>query len=487
MNELIPDWGAMTPAVWITALGALVILAIDAGFGSSNRGGRGARRRGLLLMLMSTAVLVAALSSIQASGPLADRGGPGAVGVMLVGLLAIPALWLASTDLMANRSETGLYGVLVLLALSGAFMALGSDQIGVTWVSLELMGLASVLLVGFDRRGSRTDEATLKAFLGEALSSALLLFGFALLFGATGRLDYEGIRKSLEIGAPLEIAGLTLVLGGGLLKCGLAPFHQWGPDIDEGSSVAVMAFRTVAIRTAAIVVLLRLVTEVFPAEMEILSLGFAILAVGGSSLGSLMAARQAHIKRMISWGGVAHGGNLLVAFAANDQEAYGAMFFYLFATGVATIGALCVLAALKEGNFQGETIDDLSGLASRRPMLAILLTLFLTSLAGLPLTAGFWGKWLLLRSIIDVGDAWPALAILISSVALLYTYFRWIAAFFMRESQVTVNSEASSSELAILVVCAVVTLWLGIMPDPVLASSGEGLLEFFRLPFVTPS
>jgi NADH-quinone oxidoreductase subunit N len=103
------------------------------------------------------------------------------------------------------------------------------------------------------------------------------------------------------------------------------------------------------------------------------------------------------------------------------------------------------------------------------------------------LTAGFWGKWLLLRSIIDVGDAWPALAILISSVALLYTYFRWIAAFFMRESQVTVNSEASSSELAILVVCAVVTLWLGIMPDPVLASSGEGLLEFFRLPFVTPS
>ncbi|MCH2186914.1 NADH-quinone oxidoreductase subunit N, partial [Myxococcota bacterium] len=447
----------------------------------------GARRRGLLLMLVSTAVLISALSSIEISAALEGRGHPGALGVILVGLLAIPSLWMASTNLMASRSETGLYGVLVLLSLSGAFMALNSNQIGVTWLGLELMGLSSVLLMGFDQRDPRRDEATLKAFLGGSFSSALLLFGFGLLFGATGRLDYEGLQSAIRIQSPIDAAGLTLVLGGGLLKCGVAPFHQWAPDVDEGSSVAVMAFRSVCLRTAMMLVLLRLVTEVFPPDLGSLSWVFVALAIGGSFMGSFMAAAQSEMKRMLSWGIVAHGGNLLLAFAANTASAYAAMVFSLFATGIATLGALCVLSTLKEGTREMGGIKELSGLAYRRPMPAVLLTLFLMSLAGLPVTAGFWAKWLLVRSVIGFEAGWPALVILVSSAVLLYAYFRWLAALFMQLPQISIRSEASSSELAILALCAGVTIWLGMIPDPVIGPAGERLLEVLKMATPNPS
>lgn len=438
-------------------------------------------------MLISTAVLISALSSIEVSGVWQSYGNMGAVGVVLVGMLAIPALWMASTDLLANRSETGLYGVLILLSLSGAFMALGSNQIGVTWLSLELMGLASVLLMGFDRRNPLGDEATLKAFLEGSFSSALMLFGFGLLFGATGLLDYEGLQNAIQLESPVDAAGLTLVLGGGLLKCGLAPFHQWAPDVDEGSSVAVMAFRSVVLRTTAMIVLLRLVTEVFPPDLGALSWVFVALALASSLIGSLMATAQIEMKRMISWGGVAHGGTLLLAFATNSESSYSAMLFYLLATGVATIGALCVLSTLKEGTREIGGIEDLSGLASRRPMPAIVLTLFLTSLAGLPLTAGFWAKWLLFRSVIGFESGWPALTILVSSAVLIYAYLRWVAVLFMRSPRIAIRSEASSSELAILALCAGVTLWLGVMPDPVVGAAGERLLEYLRMATISPS
>lgn len=487
MSDLLANWTALGSPVWITAAGALAILAIDALFGSSDRNGRRARRRGLLLMLISTAVLISALLSVEISTVGQDRSDLGVVGIMLVGFLAIPALWMASTDLMANRSEIGLYGVLILLSLSGAFMAIGSHQIGVTWLSLELMSLASVLLMGFDRKSPRRDEATLKAFLGGSFSSALLFFGFSLLFGATGRLDYEGLQNAIQLQSPFGAAGLTLVLGGGLLKCGLAPFHQWAPDVDEGSSVAVMAFRGVVLRAASMMVLLRLITEVFPPELGTLSWVLVILAFGGSLIGSLMATAQTEMKRMISWGGVAQGGILLLAFAANSASAYSAMLFYLFVNGVATIGALCVLSTLKEGTREIGGIEDLSGLAYGRPMPAILLTLFLTSLAGLPITAGFWGKWLLVRSVIGFESGWPALMILISSAVLIYAYFRWVAVLFMQSPRISIRSEASSSELAILALCAGLTLWLGVMPDPVLGSTGERLMEYLRAVTVSPS
>ena len=144
-----------------------------------------------------------------------------------------------------------------------------------------------------------------------------------------------------------------------------------------------------------------------------------------------------------------------------------------------------VFALVHRGPIGG--LEDLSGLAYGRPMPAILLTFFLTSLAGLPLTAGFWGKWLLVRSVIGFESGWPALTILVSSAVLIYAYFRWVAVLFMRSPRISIRSEASSSELAILALCAGLTLWLGLMPDPVLGPAGERLLEYLSAVKITPS
>jgi len=482
------DWMAAVPAM-AAAGGALLILALDAAAGRTRLDGRATRRRGLGLALCATLALLigvaAALAQLASGDP--REGGLPAVTVVIVGLFGVLAIWLSSTYLMARRLRAGEYFVLLLLSLAGAFVAVSADRALTLWVGLELMALPAHVLAGFDRGRRRSNEAALKAFLLGALASATLLFGLALLFGATGRLDYAGLREGLVAGRVLDTAGLGLVLAGLALKAGLAPFHQWAPDVDEGAPASSAAFVSVCVRGAALLVVLRVVVAVVPEGDEATTAVFAVLAVLGIVIGSLMAIVQRNVRRLIAWAGVAHGGTMLLAFVCGDAAARGAMLFYLLAVGLATFGAIGVVLTLAGGGREVERLEDLAGIGQARPGLAALMTLFVLSLAGLPVTAGFWGKWLLVRALVGTGHVPLAVVALLGSVIALYAYMRVPAMLYMREAPEQDTPDASTSELLVLLICAGATLFLGVMPDPTLPVVGSGLLELLGQASVSPS
>jgi len=499
VNALPVPSTALVAAIAFAGAGALVVLALDAAFGRAGDEVTAGRRRDLVLTLAGTLALVASVVSALTRlvgapvMPLDPAGAPdafqalAAVSIVVVGLTGILAVWLSSTYLMALRLPTGAYLVLLLLALAGAFTALAAEHLLVLYAGLELLALPVHVLVGWDRDRARSNEAGLKSFLLGGLASAVLLYGLALLYGATGHLDYEGLRVALESRGPLASAGIGLTLVGVASKAGLAPFHQWVPDVDEGAPTSATAFVSVCVRGAALLVLLRLVVEALPSGDAALRSVFAVLAVTGVVVGSLMAMVQRNVKRLIAWAGVAQAGTMLLAFAAGGPAAYAALLFHWIAVAVATLGALGVLLSLAAGGRDLERVEDFAGVAQARPGLAALMTVFLMTLAGLPVTAGFWAKLLLLRAIVEAGHVVLAGVALLGAVVCLFAYMRIPTMLYMRESPEQETTEASTSELAILLVCVLLTLYLGVLPDPVLPGFSTGLLELLRSVTVSPS
>ena len=480
MSSLFLQWNPASSPVLIVAMGSAAVLVLDALLGVFPRSARGTRRRGILLMVLATALIMAAVSSVGVSESMRSGHRLTVAGMTTIGLLAIPSLWMSSTYLMAARLQTALYVALFLASLCGAFMAMNSSQLVLTWLGLEFMALPCAFLVGFDRDRPIGREAKTKLRLATTLPSAVLLLGIALVFFATGQLDYDGIRMSLEMNSPLDAVALTLLLAGLLLKCGLFPFHQWMPDIDEISPLSVMIFNSACMRLASMIVLVMIVTQLIPDPITSVTTLFAILAMSGTVIGGLMAIAQSSIKRLISWAGVGQGGILLLAFAADSSASYGALLFYLIAIGLATLGALSVILVFNDGGRRIERAQDLAGLGKTNPVLAALLTLFLASLSGLPITAGFWAKWFLAWSAIEAGQGFIVLVVLIASVLILYAYLRLVSVLYMRDSLISIEMEPSTSELAVLLVCAGLTLWMGLMPEPILTSFTGGALEGLR-------
>lgn len=492
------QWSLLVPAA-SAALGALAVLAIDAALGRSDGDDRATGRRGLFLTISATIALASSVASAlvfltagatSSFDPLLGHfrmDGLAAASILIIGSFGILVTWLSTTYLMALQLRAGDYYALLLLSSSGAFLAFSADHLLVLFMGLELLALPAHVLAGFDRGRSRSNEAGLKSFLLGAVATALLLYGMALLYGASGRLDFAGVRIALASDSPLAAAGLALLLVGIGLRAGIAPFHQWAPDVDEGAPTSVTAFVSVCVRGAAVLILLRLVVHGLPEDAGRERAVFAALAVLGIVIGSLMAVVQRNVKRLIAWAGVAQLGLLGLAFAAGGAAAYGAMLYQLIALGFMTLGVLGIVLTLAAGGRELERIEDFAGIGRSRPALAALTTLFLMGLAGLPVTAGFWSKWVLLGAIVEAGRSDLVVVALLGSLVLLYAYMRIPTMLYMRDAPEQETSEASTSELAMLLVCAAITLYLGVFPDPVLPGQSVGLIELLTSLVVSPS
>jgi NADH-quinone oxidoreductase subunit N len=375
--------------------------------------------------------------------------------------------------LLATKIDRGEYYALVLFCIVGMLGLVSSVELISLFVALEIMSVALYALAGMDRRRTESQEAAIKYFLTGAFSSAFLLYGIALLYGVSGSTSLA--RISWAIGAPSEAAPLA-ILGVGLLLVGFGfkvasvPFHMWAPDVYEGAPTTVTALMAAGVKAAAFGAFLRVFGHALSGMAREWQPAVAVLAVLTMVVGNLGALAQTNLKRMLAYSSVAHAGYLLTALLALRQTGAEAILFYLVAYAAVNLGGFGALAALTRGDGREPlSLADVSGLAERRPVLAAALTLYLISLAGIPVSGGFVGKFYLFNAAVSAGYTSLAVIGVLMSVVSVYYYLGVVVAMYMRDpvGEDTWAPVGVASGLA-LGLSAAVVLVLGIFPGPVL-------------------
>jgi NADH-quinone oxidoreductase subunit N len=404
---------------------------------------------------------------------------------------ALAAL-LAGGYLPEHGLERGEFYPLILFSSVGAMVLAGSGDLLSLFIGLETMSLGVYAMTGFRRGSRRSTEAAMKYFLLGSFAAAVLLYGGALLYGATGHTDLVGIGQRIAAAAtakgenavslPLVIVGLMLVLVGLVFKVSAVPFHMWTPDAYEGAPTPATTFMAVAVKSAAFAMMLRVLLIAF-GDPESASWGagwppvIAGLAAITMTVANVIAGRQESVKRMLAYSSIAHAGYVLVGVAAtirqNGHEAEGAILFYLLTYTVSTVGAFGALILCGRRGAEATSYEDLAGLGRRHPGAALPFALFLLSLAGIPPAAGFFGKFYIFRAAIYGGGGfyWLAVIGLLNSVIGAYYYLRVIVYMYMREpapgAAVAVPMRSGYVAFALLA-CALLVLGLGMFPGSML-------------------
>jgi len=479
------DVGALNPSVlapmvWL-GIGAMSVLLGEVFLSRRDAGAEADVRLGTTLAIVSAVALGLAIytagSSFEAgirmafnpAHPMLQLDPLSTAAMIIVALGALLSVLLSITYLPVLHINHGEYYALLLLASTGMLVMVASVDTIALFLGLELMSIPIYALAGFDRRKLRSNEAGMKYFLIGAFASAILLYGFALLYGATGTTGFAGIREGFDAADPLAMTGLGLVVVGFAFKIASVPFHQWVPDVYEGAPTSVTAFMSVTVKVAAFVVLLRFLTFALPDGGVALGGVMAVLAALTMIIGNVMAVIQTNVKRLLAYSSIAHAGYLMIGFAVGTAEAYTAVLFYLLAYSFMNLGAFGVVVSLARSGRENERIDDFAGLAQVRPALAALMTLFLLALAGIPGTVGFVGKFYVFSAAVNAGHVWLAIIGVLASVVSVYYYLRLPVVMYMRDPAGDEVAEPSTSEMAVLTLCAIAVVWLGILPNRDLA------------------
>ena len=322
-------------------------------------------------------------------------------GASAIALLAAGGTILISLGYMERERLTAPeYYPLVLLATAGMMFLAGAEDLIVLFLGLEVMSVAVYVLAGFNRADPFSSEAALKYFLIGAFASGFLLYGIALVYGTTGTTNLSIIGAQLS-GRPMPLMaalGLGLLLIGMGFKISAVPFHMWAPDVYDGSPTPVSGLMATGVKAAAFAALVRVLMEAFPSAIGVWQPIVAALAIASMVAGNLVALAQRSLKRMLAYSSIAHAGYMLVAVWTGTHAGAGAVLLYLLAYGLTTLASFGLLTALGRGGERDVTYDDIAGLASARPAIALGLAVCMLSLLGFPGTLGFIGKWYILTA-----------------------------------------------------------------------------------------
>jgi NADH-quinone oxidoreductase subunit N len=372
-----------------------------------------------------------------------------------------------------NREE---FYILLLLAAAGAAVLAASDHFAAFFLGLEILSVSLYALVAYPHLTEGHIEAGVKYLILAAVSSAFVLFGMALIYAASGTMTFDQFGALLHRPRP-EGVNMGMLTGAGLLVVGIGfklavvPFHLWTPDVYQGAPAPVTAFIATVSKGAALALLIRIFPPVDLHTGGPLYTVFALIAAASMMAGNLLALLQSNVKRLLAYSSVAHLGYILTAYLAGGPLAVTAVTFYLIAYFVTTLGAFGTVALLSGPQHEAEHLDDYRGLFWRRPWLAGAFTAMLLSLAGIPLTVGFIGKFYLVLA--GVGSAlWPLVIILVvTSTIGLYYYLRIIVAMFVQQPK-TQNADPptplSLPGALTLATLTVLLVWLGVVPAPVI-------------------
>ncbi len=450
-------------------------------------------------ILLAAAAMFFSPKEIESGSPLIVTDGIARLFKGLVLGLGLLAVWLPPAK--REISQIGEYYALILFALTGLLLTTGTNHLLFLFVALELASLSLYLLAGFPRT-AKASEASLKYFLFGGVSAAFMLFGLSFLYGFAHSAKLSDIAIALADGPPsaLAIAGLLMVLVGLAFKMAAAPFHYWAPDVYQGAPATTVALVSAASKVVGLVVLVRLLligfhtaggSAAWGAMLPGWAVWLAVLSAVSILFGNLLALAQTSVRRLLAYSAVANTGYLLVALVANSKDAAGAALFFAVVYGLATLGALAVTAAV-ERERGDDHIASFGGLIKRSPFLAISLLVFLTSLAGIPPLAGFFGKFAMFSTAMAAtasgeksGLAWlVGLAAIMSAVSLYY-YLSVLKQAFVKD--VTEDAEVSNDfvlpifhSLSVAIPAALLVV-LGLFPSILLGPIGKAVLQSLGL------
>uniref|UniRef100_C6E8M2 NADH-quinone oxidoreductase subunit N n=1 Tax=Geobacter sp. (strain M21) TaxID=443144 RepID=C6E8M2_GEOSM len=378
-----------------------------------------------------------------------------------------------------NQGE--LYPLILFATVGMMLMASGTDMM-VIFLGLELLSICLYVLAGFNRASVKSNEAGLKYFLLGAFSTGFLLYGMALTYGATGSTKIQAISAYVMSNPsvasnPLFVVGMLLIATGFSFKIAAAPFHMWTPDVYQGAPTPVTAFMSAGPKAAGFAAFLRVMIFAFPMLKAEWSELLWILAVLTMTVGNIIALSQDNVKRMLAYSSIAHAGYALVGFTATNAEGAAGILFYMLSYTFMNIGAFAVIVLIgKKGESNGN-VQDLAGFGHKKPLLAAILAIFLLSLAGMPPTAGFIGKFYLFSAAIKSGYIWLAIIGVLNSAASLYYYLRVLVFMYMKDPTEEFDWAGATPAIALCLLVAVgATLALGIVPGTVLELAQKAVL-----------
>ncbi len=393
------------------------------------------------------------------------------MGLILLTAVAVTMISYAYFEQREERKEE--YYILLILATLGACTLVISKHFVSLFLGLEILSVSLYSMIAYLRKRARSDEAGIKYLIMAAFSSAFLLFGMALVYAAAGSMDFNGIAAHLEEAGNLSLIMMTgfglMVVGIGF-KLSVVPFHMWAADVYEGAPAPVTAFIATISKGGMIALLVRFFVQIKGTEYHSMVLIFTVVAIASMFIGNFLALRQKNIKRILAYSSISHMGYLLVAFLAGGQLGVEAVMFYLVAYFITTVGAFGIVATLSDKDRDAELMEDYQGLFWRRPWTAAALAGMLLSLAGIPLTAGFVGKFFIVAAGINTSLWLLVVMLAINSALGLYYYIKIIAVMFEshegREEPEGVLQPSvyiiSGVTLSILVG---LLLWVGIYPQ----------------------
>lgn len=370
-----------------------------------------------------------------------------------------------------NHGE--LYPLILFTVVGMMLMASGTDLMTI-FLGLEVMSVSLYVLAGFNRANKKSNEAGLKYFLLGAFSTGFLLYGMALIYGATGTTRLYKIavivgQMTLPSANIMLVAGMLLMLTGFAFKIAAAPFHMWTPDVYEGAPTPMTAFMSAGPKAAGFAALLRIFLVALPTLQVEWSQVLWVLAVLTMTVGNITALRQDNIKRILAYSSIAHAGYALVGFVAGNGTGTAGILFYMLSYAFMNIGAFAiVILVAKKGETNGN-VSDFAGLGFRRPVLAVVMTIFLFSLAGVPPAAGFIGKFYLFAGAIQEGYIWLAVIGVLNSAASAYFYLRIMVYMYMKEPTEDFEWIQVTAPVTLALIIAVAgTLIPGVVPSVIL-------------------
>ena len=384
-------------------------------------------------------------------------------------MIALCTILMSHEYLKAHKIRTGEWYALILLATVGMGLMASSIELVMIFIAIEISSIATYILAGFRRNSADSTEASLKYFLLGSFATAFFLYGVAMMFGATSSTNVDVIGASLRQGSsPLAYLAVGLMFVGIAFKVSAAPFQIWTPDVYEGAPSPVVAFMSTGPKAAAFAVLLRVLVGTSAPNWFWLVWVSAVLSMFIGNLGALI---QTNVKRMLAFSSIAHAGYLLVAFAAmkNSEIAISSAMFYAASYAAMNVGAFAVITHFASQGERYTNIEDFAGLGRRSPVIAGVLTVFLLSLIGIPITGGFFAKFYVFSAALKSQLIWLTILGVINSAIAAYYYLRLIVVMYMREPVVDeVLPRVNFGMAAAMTICLVATLYLGVFPGRVL-------------------